>query len=143
MSVRARSSPLERISPKRRFTLLTDSHVADTVPRSQNEAMLRLASLIFDNLKKSKWHLNCVFSQLAGVRPRACKCWLQRKSLQICLLQRIGQLAVNLCGQACKGVWGMSRRQKAMKGVEGCEMPGGVVKRALIPGFLNYCTLNT
>ena len=54
-----------------------------------------------------------------------------------------GQLAVNLCGQARKGVWGMSRRQKAMKGVEGCEKPGGVVKRALIPGFLNYCMLNT
>ena len=52
-------------------------------------------------------------------------------------------VAVNLCGQACKGVWGMSRRQKAMKGVEGCDMPGGVVKRALIPGFLNYCMLNT
>ena len=46
-------------------------------------------------------------------------------------------------GQVTKGVWGMSRRQKAMKGVEGCEMPGEAVKRALIPGFPNYCTLNT
>ena len=66
----------------------------------------------------------------------------KRKSLS-CLLQMNGLLAVNLCGQACKGVWGMSRRQKAMKGVEGCEMLGGVVKRALIPRSLNYRTLNT
>ena len=50
---------------------------------------------------------------------------------------------VNHCDQVTKGVWGMSWRQKAMKGVEGCEMPGGVVKQALIPGFLNYCILNT
>jgi len=40
-------------------------------------------------------------------------------------------------------VWGMSWRQKAMKGVEGCEKPGGAVKRALILGSLNYCSLNT
>ena len=46
------------------------------------------------------------------------------------------------CGQVIKSVWGMSRRQKAMKGVEGCEKPGGTVKRVLIPGFLNYCVLN-
>jgi len=51
--------------------------------------------------------------------------------------------AVNHCGQVTKGVWGMSWRQKAMKGVEGCEKPGGVVKRALIPGFPNYGMLNT
>jgi len=31
----------------------------------------------------------------------------------------------------------MSRHQKAMKGVEGCEKPGGFVKQELIPGFLN------
>jgi len=30
-------------------------------------------------------------------------------------------------------VWGMSWRQKAMKGVEGCDKHGEVVKRALIP----------
>lgn len=36
-----------------------------------------------------------------------------------------------------KGAWGMSRYQKAMKGVEVCEKPGGVDKRALIPGFPN------
>lgn len=56
----------------------------------------------------------------------------------------IGKLAV-VCtergfdhsGQATKGVWGMSRRQEAMKGVEGCEKPGEAVKRALIPGSLN------
>lgn len=46
------------------------------------------------------------------------------------------------CGQATKGVWGMSRRQEAMKGVEDCEKPGGAVKRALIPGFPNVRTLN-
>lgn len=41
------------------------------------------------------------------------------------------------CGQATKGAWGMSRHQKAKKGVEVCEKPGGVDKRTLIPGFLN------
>jgi hypothetical protein len=45
--------------------------------------------------------------------------------------------------RAHKGVWGMSWRQKAMKGVEGCEKPGEVVKRALIPGFPNDRSLNT
>ena len=30
-----------------------------------------------------------------------------------------------------------------MKGVEGCDKPGEAVKRALIPGFLNYYMLNT
>ena len=46
------------------------------------------------------------------------------------------------CGQATKGVWGMSRRQKAMKGVEDCDKPGGSVKRELIPGYPNYPKLN-
>jgi len=50
---------------------------------------------------------------------------------------------LNQCGQTRKGVWGMSWRQKAMKGVEDCEKPGEAVKRALIPGFLNYRMLNT
>ena len=40
-------------------------------------------------------------------------------------------------GQVTKGVWGMSWRQKAMKGVEGCEKPGEAVKQALIPGYPN------
>lgn len=48
----------------------------------------------------------------------------------------------NHSGQVTKGVWGMSRRQEAMKGVEGCEKPGEAVKRALIPGFPNYRILN-
>ena len=52
-------------------------------------------------------------------------------------------LAVDQCGQIHKGVWGMSWRQKAMKGVEGCDKPGEVVKRALIPGFPNDRILNT
>ena len=46
------------------------------------------------------------------------------------------------CGQATKGVWGMSRRQEAMKGVEDCDKPGGLVKRELIPGSLNYSGVN-
>ncbi len=46
------------------------------------------------------------------------------------------------CGQATKGVWGMSGRQQAMKGVEDCDKPGGAVKRALRPGFPNDPTLN-
>ena len=41
------------------------------------------------------------------------------------------------CGQASKGVWGMSWRQEAKKGVEDCDKPGGMVKRVLIPGSLN------
>ena len=46
------------------------------------------------------------------------------------------------CGQATKGVWGMPRRQEAMKGVEDCDKPGGLVKRELIPGSLNYPRVN-
>jgi hypothetical protein len=46
------------------------------------------------------------------------------------------------CGQATKGVWGMSWRQEATKGVEDCEKPGGAVKRALIPGCPNHPALN-
>ena len=30
-----------------------------------------------------------------------------------------------------------------MKGVEDCDKPGEAVKRALIPGFLNDCMLNS
>ena len=46
------------------------------------------------------------------------------------------------CGQVTKGMWGMSWRQEAMKGVEDCEKPGGAVKRALIPGCPNHPALN-
>ena len=46
------------------------------------------------------------------------------------------------CGQATKGVWGMSWRQKAMKGVADCDKLGGTVKRVLIPRSLNYRALN-
>jgi hypothetical protein len=46
------------------------------------------------------------------------------------------------CGQATKGVWGMSWRQEAMKGVEDCDKLGGAVKRALIPRSLNYPVVN-
>jgi hypothetical protein len=46
------------------------------------------------------------------------------------------------CGQATKGMWGMSGRQKAMKGVEDCDKPGEAVKRALMPGCPNYRAAN-
>jgi len=36
----------------------------------------------------------------------------------------------------------MSWRQEAMKGVENCDKPGGMVKRVLIPGFPNWPGLN-
>jgi hypothetical protein len=36
----------------------------------------------------------------------------------------------------------MSRRQKAMKGVEDCDKPGEAVKRALIPGSPNHPAAN-
>ena len=45
--------------------------------------------------------------------------------------------ALDSCGQAIKGTWGMSWRQEPKKGVEDCDKPGVVVKRALIPGFPN------
>ena len=46
------------------------------------------------------------------------------------------------CGQATKGVWGMSWRQEAKKGVEDCDKPGGMVKRVLIPGYPNERPVN-
>ena len=46
------------------------------------------------------------------------------------------------CGQATKGVWGMSGRRQATKGVEDCDKPGEAVKRALIPGSPNERALN-
>ena len=39
-------------------------------------------------------------------------------------------------------MWGMSRRQEAMKGVEDCDKPGELVKRELIPGYPNDPALN-
>ena len=59
------------------------------------------------------------------------------------LLQRRSAGELSPCGQVTKGTWGMSWRQEPMKGVEDCDKPGVVVKRALIPGFLNYCMLNS
>ena len=49
---------------------------------------------------------------------------------------------VDQCGQATKGVWGMPRRQQAMKGVEDCDKLGGLVKRELIPRSLNQLSVN-
>ena len=45
--------------------------------------------------------------------------------------------AFDKCGQATKGVWGMSWHQEAMKGVEVCEKLGGVDKQVMIPRFPN------
>jgi len=39
-------------------------------------------------------------------------------------------------------VWGMPRRQEAMKGVEDCDKLGGLVKRELIPRSLNQHGVN-
>ena len=70
----------------------------------------------------------------------------KRQELSIRTLFRTGRLAwkrpgrtrgKDHCGQATKGVWRMSWRQKAMKGVEGCDKLGEAVKQALIPGFPN------
>ena len=47
------------------------------------------------------------------------------------------------CVQITKGMWGMSWHQKTMKGAENCDNPGGAVKQALRPGYLNEHTLNT
>ena len=49
---------------------------------------------------------------------------------------------VNICGQATKGAWGMSWRQKTMTGVEDCEKSGVVVKQTLIPEYPNQPALN-
>ncbi len=59
-----------------------------------------------------------------------------------CFFKQFGK-SFESCGQATKGVWGMSWRQEAVKGVEVCEKPGGVDKRTVIPGFLNWHVLNT
>ena len=60
------------------------------------------------------------------------------------LIEIVGQArALDQCGQAPKGAWGMSWRQETLKGVEDCEKPGGAVKQALSPGYPNRRTLNS
>ena len=59
----------------------------------------------------------------------------------ICLVATLGG-GQDPCGQATKGMWGMSWRQEAMKGVEDCDKPGEAVTRALIPGYPNNQELN-
>ena len=49
---------------------------------------------------------------------------------------------LDICGQATKGAWGMSWRQKTMTGVEDCEKSGVVVKQTLIPEYPNQPVLN-
>ena len=51
--------------------------------------------------------------------------------------------AFDKCGQATKGVWGMSWHQEAMKGVEVCEKLGGVDKQVMIPRYPNYRIVNS
>jgi hypothetical protein len=50
--------------------------------------------------------------------------------------------AFDFGGQVTKGVWGMSWRQEASKGVEDCDKLGVAVKQAMIPGFPNWRALN-
>jgi hypothetical protein len=115
--------------------------------------------LIFDNLAVGKscmkqqrllrkqWALQFLLSARAlekekdRYRPMS-QSWAQGSLMRSCFRTRGGFSRHGLggqeqCGQATKGVWGMSWRQKAMKGVENCEKPGEAVKRALIPGFPN------
>src|SRR6266404_2851605 len=61
---------------------------------------------------------------------------------RLALASRVRPGGRGQCGQATKGVWGMSWRQEAMKGVEDCDKPGGAVKRALRPGYPNERALN-
>ena len=49
------------------------------------------------------------------------------------LLRRV----LDIGGQATKGAWGMSWRQKTRTGVEDCEKFGVVVKQTLIPKYPN------
>jgi hypothetical protein len=58
------------------------------------------------------------------------------------LVECRGASGLDQCGQATKGAWGMSWRQKAWKGVEDCEKLGGAVKRVLIPRYPNWRALN-
>ena len=53
------------------------------------------------------------------------------------ILIAVGARALDICGQATKGAWGMSWRQKTMTGVEDCEKSGVVVKQTLIPEYPN------
>lgn len=62
--------------------------------------------------------------------------------VRACGWTRVPPQVGNKSGQATKGTWGMSRRQEAMKGVEGCDKPGGTVKQVLIPGFPNDRMMN-
>ena len=68
--------------------------------------------------------------------------WVFLLSTDYCLLSTSSIRVCDQCGQATKGMWGMSWRQEAMKGVENCDKLGEVVKRALIPGYPNERALN-
>jgi hypothetical protein len=82
------------------------------------------------------------------LRPRPSFGWETGGSLsgplgfRACVRTPVQPQVGNKSGQATKGAWGMSRRQEAMKGVEGCDKPGGTVKQVLIPGFPNDRMMN-
>jgi hypothetical protein len=71
---------------------------------------------------ESSWSLGCV---ARASHPRL--------GVAVCVVLRV----LDYGGQVTKGAWGMSWRQKAKKGVEVCDKPGEVDKRAMIPGFPN------
>ena len=48
-------------------------------------------------------------------------------------IDRCSARAFDFGGQVTKGVWGMSWRQEALKGVEDCDKHGVAVKQAMIP----------
>src|SRR5262245_45457151 len=72
-----------------------------------------------------------------GVRPGAVTWELVPTSRSPAWRHGGGNGGRDQCGQATKGVWGMSRRRQATKGAEDCDNPGGAVKRALRPGSPN------
>ena len=72
------------------------------------------------------------------------RCLVSSKSRKCSVAKLAGNSGVlDICDQARKGAWGMSWYQKTLKGVEDCDMSGGVVKQTLIPEFPNRFKLNS
>src|SRR6476660_3409383 len=84
----------------------------------------------------------CRSSRSAGAAVVATRDLLRDPGLQSQQWRAIQFRALDICGQATKGAWGMSWRQKTMTGVEDCEKLGVVVKQTLIPKFPNQPALN-
>ena len=106
-----------------------------SVLRRLGHQFLRVSARAFGRAR-----INCYSVPLSTQRVGLCSWKLDPVFLARGKYPRAGVL--DQCGQATKGVWGMSWRQEAMKGVEDCDKPGGVVKRALIPGCPNVRELN-